>query len=80
MLFSTAESGQLCYTNRCGVVVVGVVVVVGGVVNFLSCQVLRIPITYISCTTLKRYPLLKLVVTYSQHREFGNLRPNYLGG
>ena len=33
---STAESGQLCYTNRCGVVVVGIVVVVGGVVNFLN--------------------------------------------
>ena len=33
VVFSTAESGQLCYTNRCGVVVV---VVVGGVVNFLN--------------------------------------------
>ena len=34
--FSTAESGQLCYTNRCGVVVVGVVIIVSGVVNFLN--------------------------------------------
>ena len=33
--FSTAESSQLCYTNRCGVVVIGVVVV-GSVVNFLN--------------------------------------------
>ena len=32
-IFSTAESGQLCYTNRCGVVVIGIV---GGVVNFLN--------------------------------------------
>ena len=36
LIFSTAESGQLCYTNRCGVVVVGVVIVVGGMVNFLN--------------------------------------------
>ena len=36
LVFSTAESGQLCYTNRCGVVIVGVVIVVGGVVNFLN--------------------------------------------
>ena len=35
-IFSTAESGQLCYTNRCGVVIIGVVIVVGGVVNFLN--------------------------------------------
>ena len=37
-IFSTAESVQLCYTNRYGVVVVVVVVVVVivvGVVNFL---------------------------------------------
>ena len=36
IFISTAESGQLCYTNRCGVVVIGVVIVVGGVVNFLN--------------------------------------------
>ena len=36
LIFSTAESGQLCYTNRCGVVVIGIVVVVGGMVNFLN--------------------------------------------
>ena len=33
---STADRFQLCYTNRCGVVVIGIVVVVGGVVNFLN--------------------------------------------
>ena len=36
LLFSTADRFQLCYTNRCGVVVVGVVIVVGSVVNFLN--------------------------------------------
>ena len=36
-IFSTAECGQLCYTNRCCVVVVVVVVVVGVVNNFETC-------------------------------------------
>ena len=35
-IFSTADRFQLCYTNRCGVVIIGVVVIVGGMVNFLN--------------------------------------------
>ena len=38
-LFSTAESVQLCYTNRYGVVVVVGEVVVVGMVNFFSFDV-----------------------------------------
>ena len=35
LIFSTAESIQLCYTNQYGVVVVVGVVVIVGMVNFL---------------------------------------------
>ena len=39
LFISTAESIQLCYTNRYGVIVVVGVVVVVGIVNFSSFDV-----------------------------------------
>ena len=39
ILFSTAESVQLCYTNRYGVVVVVGVVVIVSMVNFFTFDV-----------------------------------------